>query len=114
MICAMRFTITVPLCLPDRAHERRSGFDPAESVRRYAGRLFDIHLNNIEDATDPEKYLATTLPKGVVDIPTVCTALKSVGYDGVLSIEYAKNFNDNMADLHESVDYFRALNKEEK
>ena len=101
------------LCL-DLAHERRSGFDPAESVRRYAVRLFDVHLNNIEDASDPEKYLATTLPKGVVDISAVCTALKSIGYDGVLSIEYAKNFNDNMADLHESVDYFRTLNTEEK
>ena len=101
------------VCL-DLAHERRSGFDPSESVRRYAGRLFDVHLNNIEDASDPEKYLATTLPKGVVDIPAVCAALRTTGYGGVLSIEYAKNFDDNMADLHESVDYFRNLNKEEK
>lgn len=99
------------ICL-DLAHERRSGVEPAESVRRYAGRIFDVHLNNIEDASDPDKYLATTLPKGVIDVSGVCSALKDIGYGGVLAIEYAKNFEDNMVDLRESVEHFRQINEE--
>jgi sugar phosphate isomerase/epimerase len=99
------------ICL-DLAHERRSGVEPAESVRRYAGRIFDVHLNNIEDASDPDKYLATTLPKGVIDVSGVYSALKDVGYGGVLAIEYAKNFEDNMVDLRESVEHFRKINEE--
>jgi len=101
------------ICL-DLAHEYRSFRDPADSIGRYASRIFDVHLNNVESNADPGQYLATTLPKGAVDIGNVCKALAENGYDGVLAIEYAKNFEDNMADLRESVCYFNMVTRQSR
>ena len=98
----------IGICL-DLSHEFRSFKDPADSIRRYSSRIFDVHLNNVESNADPEKYLATTLPRGALDIAKICKALSDCRYDGVLAIEYAKNFEDNMADLKESVGYFNEV-----
>ena len=97
----MRFAI--------HAHEYRSFKDPSDSILRYGARVFEVHLNNVESNDDPEKYLATTLPRGAIDIVKVCQALRRIGYRGVLAIEYAKNFDDNMSDLRESVNYFNRV-----
>ena len=96
------------ICL-DLAHEYRSFKDPSDSILRYGARVFEVHLNNVESNDDPEKYLATTLPRGAIDIVKVCQALRRIGYRGVLAIEYAKNFDDNMSDLRESVNYFNRV-----
>lgn len=96
------------ICL-DLAHEYRSFREPADSVRRYGSRIFDVHLDNVESNADPAQYLATTLPRGALDIGRICRALAEKGYDGVLAIEYAKNFEDNMADLKESVRHFNMV-----
>ena len=43
------------------------------------------------------------------NLPGIIKALCEVGYAGVCSIEYEKNFNDNYADLAECAGHYRAL-----
>ena len=98
----------VGLCL-DIGHNYRSGKDPAACIRKYADRLFDFHLKDIEPHTTDIKADAKILGRGVLDLPGILKALVDVGYAGSCSIEYETNFKDNLADLAECAGYFKAL-----
>lgn len=96
------------MCL-DIGHDYRSGKDPAETIRRYADRLFDFHLKDIQPHPADIKADAKILGRGVLDLPGILKALVDVGYAGSCSIEYETNFTDNLADLAEFAGYYKAL-----
>jgi sugar phosphate isomerase/epimerase len=96
----------IGVCL-DVGHERRAGFDPVVFIRKYADRIFDVHIKNIK--IDPVKNIAKEGPRGELDIPAIFQALADVGYSGVCHIEYEKDFNDNAMGLAESFGYYRGV-----
>lgn len=87
----------------------RSGKNPSETIRRYADRLIDFHLKDIEPHKTDIKADAKILGRGVLDLPSIVRALAEVGYAGSCSIEYETNYKDNLVDLAECAGYFRAL-----
>ena len=96
----------IGFCL-DVGHQRRAGDDPVEAIRKYADRIYDVHVKNIR--IDPVKNLAMQGPRGELDIPAIFTALAEVGYRGVCHIEYERDFDDNALGLAETVGYFRGV-----
>ncbi|MCQ2388856.1 MAG: DUF1080 domain-containing protein, partial [Kiritimatiellae bacterium] len=94
------------LCL-DAGHDFRFGADPVASVRKYAPRLFDFHLKNVTEPT--VKGSAMPLPRGKMDMAAIFKALRDVGYAGVCSLEYERDFTDNFAGIAECIGYFRGL-----
>ena len=75
-------------CL-DTGHCMRSGEDPVEVVERLGDRLYGIHLKDQEHIgrDDPPQ---TILGEGALDLSAFCAALRQVGYDAPISIEYDK------------------------
>jgi len=96
----------IGFCL-DVGHQRRAGNDPAAAIRKYASRIYDIHLKNIK--IDAKKNLAMQGPRGELDIPAILQALADIGYTGVCHIEYERDFGDNVLGLAESVGYYRGV-----
>lgn len=81
--------------------------DPAETIRQYGSRIYDLHFKNFEKGKP--NGASTPLPRGKIDFVQVMKALIEVGYTGVCSLEYEKDFNDNLEPIAESVGYFRGL-----
>lgn len=98
----------IGLCI-DIGHTIRIGLDPAEKIKKYADRLYDIHLKDVTKAAADGETLE--LGRGIIDIPGVIKALKKIHYTGVLALEYEKDPKDAMPGLAESVGYARALMK---
>lgn len=96
----------IGLCL-DIGHERRAGVDPVVTIRKYASRIYDVHLKNIK--IDPKKNLAMQGPRGELDICGVFRALSEVGYTGVCHLEYERDFEDNAMGLAESIGFYRGV-----
>ena len=99
----------IGLCL-DIVHERRAGADPVESIRKYADRIYDVHVNNallVRDENGKMLYRPVPAPRGDLDIPAVFRALAEVGYAGVCHLENAIEKDDDGSGLLESVGYFR-------
>ena len=101
------------LCL-DIGHDYRAKANPADSIRRFHTRLFDMHVKNI--VLKP-KYHAVPMPRGEIDLWEVVRALVEVGYAGCCSLEY-ESFPPKGAkpgikenDVAECVGYFKALMK---
>jgi sugar phosphate isomerase/epimerase/cephalosporin-C deacetylase-like acetyl esterase len=104
----------IGFCL-DVGHERRAGRDPCESIRKYAARIYDVHLKNIcykglyDKAAGKIPNKAMQGPRGELDIPAILQTLADVRYTGVCHIEYERDFADNAMGLAESVGYYRGV-----
>ena len=96
----------IGVCL-DVGHERRAGLDPVAFIRAHGDRIYDVHIKNIR--IDPVKNFAKEGPRGELDIAGIFTALAETGYAGVCHIEYEKDFRDNIAEVAESVGYYRGV-----
>lgn len=94
------------MCL-DIGHNLRYGADSIKDLKRYAKRVFDIHL---KDVTAPTKEgHAIELGRGIIDFPAFVKMLRRVGYKGSVSLEYEKDMNDPFIGIAESVGYFKAV-----
>ena len=96
----------IGVCI-DVGHEARAGLDPVAFIRAHADRIYDVHLKNIK--VDPVKNLAKEGPRGELDIAGIFKALAEAGYTGCCHIEYEKDFDDNLAEVAESVGYYRGV-----
>ena len=83
------------------------GKDPAETIRKYGERIYDAHIKNFE--VDKPNGAAVPLPRGKIDLAKVFQAFTDVGYDGVCSLEYEKDFGDNELAVVESIAYERGI-----
>ncbi len=91
----------------DIGHTIRAGVDPAESVRKYADRLLDIHFKDVTAANANGR--AVEAGRGVIDLPKVVRTLIDIKYDGIASFEYEKDADDPLVGLAESVGYVRGI-----
>ena len=102
------------LCL-DVGHDFRAKADPADSIRRFHSRIFDMHVKNVK--FDPVKNIARPMPRGDMDMWGIVKALVDVGYDNVCSLEYesfppkGEKPGIKLEDVAESVGYFKGLMK---
>lgn len=94
------------MCL-DIGHNLRYGADSIRDLKRYAKRVFDIHL---KDVTAPTKAgHAIELGRGIINFPAFVKMLRKVGYTGSVSLEYEKDMSDPFIGIAESVGYFKAV-----
>jgi inosose dehydratase len=96
------------ICL-DIGHTLRDGQDPAVDIKRYAKRIFDIHIKDEDKATKEGKPLE--MGRGLIDIPKVVTALRKIKFSGKCSLEYEKDMKDPLPGISESIGYFRGVCK---
>jgi sugar phosphate isomerase/epimerase len=91
----------------DVGWEYGSGKDPAATIREHADRIFDAHIKNFPKG-EPNGG-SIPLPRGKIDLAKVFKAFADVGYDGVCSLEYEVDFEDNLLAVVESIAYERGL-----
>ena len=96
----------IGLCF-DMGHNMRDGHDPIADLKKYADRIFDMHLKNVTAAEAEGK--TCELGRGVIDIPDFVKMLRKVKYAGVCSLEYEKDMKEPLAGIAESVGYFRGV-----
>ncbi len=84
-----------------------NGNDPVETIRKYGSRIYDMHFKNF-DVNKPDGA-SVPLSRGKMDYVKIMRALAEIGYDGVTSLEYEADFEDNLAPLSECVGYWRGV-----
>ncbi len=94
------------MCL-DIGHDLRYNQDPLKDLKRYASRVFDIHLKDVTGNTKEDH--AIELGRGRIDFRRFVALLRKTGYSGSCSLEYEKDMKDPFMGIAESVGYFRAV-----
>jgi sugar phosphate isomerase/epimerase len=98
----------VGLCL-DVGHCYRAGEDPAQAVRLYRSRLYDMHLKDSAANVGASKDVPVEAGRGRLDLGNILTALIEADYRENVWFEYEKDPNDPVPGLAESVGYVRGL-----
>jgi inosose dehydratase len=118
---------SVSLCL-DTGHLLIGGTDPAELVKRWAGRVNHVHAKDVRadlarrvqqgELTYTEAVregIYVPLGRGDVDVATIVSELAKVGFDGWYVLEQDTILADEphdegpVADVRESIAYLRSL-----
>jgi inosose dehydratase len=94
------------ICL-DIGHTVRDGADPATDIKRYANRIFDMHIKDVDKAS--KEGITVEMGRGIIDIPAVIAALRQTGYSGKCSLEFEKDMKDPLAGIAESIGYWKGV-----
>lgn len=75
----------------DTLHIYRAGEDAAVTVRKLGKKIVHVHLREYPDVVDKQNYEAPAeeeiAGRGGVDFPKILKSLKSIDYDGAMSID---------------------------
>jgi len=96
----------IGLCI-DIGHTKRIGLKPAEQALKYADRLHDIHIKDVDAPT--AEGTTVEIGRGVIDIPKFLSTLREIKYQGIVSLEYEKDADDPLPGSAESIGYLRGV-----
>ncbi len=96
----------IGLCI-DIGHTMRAGVKPEEAIRKHAGRLYELHLKDVDKAAAEGRNIE--LGRGVIDIPAVLRALLEIKYPYHVALEYEKDADDPLPGMAESIGYLRGV-----
>jgi len=94
------------LCI-DLGHTLRSGADVVQSIAQAGGRLMDIHMKDLQSAT--EKGSQCDVGDGVMPVPAIFKQLKKMNYAGCVNLEYEINAENPLPGMLRSMGYMRGV-----
>ncbi len=100
------FDKRIGLCI-DVGHTARAKVNPAESIVKYKDRLYDLHLKDINTTEANGKTIEAG--RGVLDLPSILSALQKIKFPYLVSIEYEEWENDPLPSVSETVGYIKGL-----
>ncbi len=96
----------IGICM-DIGHTLRVGADPVADAERFADRLLDVHLKDVDAAAPEGKNIEAG--RGVLDLPGFLKMLVKIKYSRIASFEFEKDPDDPLPGLAESVGYVRGI-----
>jgi inosose dehydratase len=102
------FDSRIGLCV-DVGHAMRAGDDPVTVIRKYAARLYDVHLKDSMSKKGDLDFGGVEAGAGNLDIPGILKALLDIKYAGVVTYEFDKVIANPVPGLAESFGYVRGL-----
>jgi sugar phosphate isomerase/epimerase len=98
----------IGLCI-DVGHTARFGDDPSIAIKKYASRLYDLHMKDSVAVIGAQRDVPVEVGAGRLDIRGMLRALLDIKYNGVVSFEYEKAAGNPAIGLAESVGYVRGV-----
>lgn len=98
----------VGLCI-DVGHTQRFGDDAAVALRKYAARLYDVHMKDSVAIVGAQRDVPVEVGAGRLDIRGMLRVLLEINYGGVVTFEYEKMGGNPAIGLAESVGYVRGV-----
>ncbi len=94
----------------DLGHWLRSGLNPLESLKKYEGRVFDVHAKDLVPGEGGLcGYHDVPWGTGISNFPGLMHELKRQGYKGMITIEYEYHWDHSLPEVLESIGYMKRL-----
>lgn len=98
----------IGLCI-DVGHSVRGGEDAVAAIRKYAARVYDLHMKDSVAVPGAMKDIPIEVGAGRLDIRGVLRALLDIKYQGVVAFEYEKVAGNPVTGLAESLGFVRGV-----
>lgn len=93
----------------DLGHWTRSGLDASECLKKLEGRIFEIHMKDV-NKTDKKGH-SVVWGEGVIDWDTVFEELKRQQFAGKFVIEHEYNWSNPIPDIKKNLAFFNLKTK---
>jgi sugar phosphate isomerase/epimerase len=92
----------------DVGHWTRSSVDAVAALKLFEGRVISVHLKDIKESGNPD---AGDLPigLGVTNVKGILRELRRQKFDGNISLEYERDWENTLQDIAQCVGYVRGL-----
>ena len=94
------------LCI-DVGHSVRAGTDVVAAIHQAGTRVHNVHMKDLTDFTDKESQVA--VGAGKMPVREIFKALKAIGYQGWVDLEYEVHGDDPLPGVTESLAYMRGV-----
>ncbi|MSU66872.1 MAG: sugar phosphate isomerase/epimerase [Opitutus sp.] len=94
------------ICI-DVGHTLRVGGEPVGDIRKYASRLYDVHIKDV--SAIGTKFENVPYGKGILDVRGVLQALLDIKFSDHLEMEYEATPDDPLPGMKESVAYVQKV-----
>ena len=92
----------------DIGHWLRSGINPMEAIKKLKGRIITFHFKDLNVAGDPEAH-DVVWGTGVANVKELLRELDRQKFQGVFSIEYEHNWDNNVPEVRQCVAAFEKM-----
>lgn len=92
----------------DIGHWVRSGLDPVECLRTLEGNILSVHIKDL-DSFGNINALDVNIGTGIIDYQKIFNELKRQKFTGFVFVECEHNWDDNLEDIKESLNYLDQL-----
>ena len=93
----------------DVGHFKRMGIDPTSALKQLQGRLISMHFKDIAPEGSEGTLEDVVWGKGVLSVKGMLEELKRQNFKGYFTIEYEANWENNLPEIKQSIDYFNQV-----
>jgi sugar phosphate isomerase/epimerase len=92
----------------DVGHWTRSGVDAVAALKIFEGRVISVHLKDIPESGNPDSP-DVVLGLGVTNVKGILRELRRQKFDGNISIEYERDWENSVPDIAQCIGYVRGF-----
>lgn len=96
----------------DVGHFKRMGIEPVPALRELQGRLVAMHFKDIAPQGAEGTLEDVVWGTGILNVKAMMEELKRQNFKGYFTIEYEANWENNLPEIKESIDYFNEIAEE--
>ena len=96
----------------DVGHYKRMGLDPLSCIQQLEGKIISLHFKDIAPTEGEETLEDVVWGRGVLQVDEMLKELKRQKFRGYFTIEYEANWENNLPEIKESIDYFNEVVEE--
>ena len=93
----------------DVGHYKRMDIDPIPALKQLEGRLIALHFKDIAPEGPENKLEDVVWGTGILNVKDILEELKRQNFKGYFTIEYEANWENNLPEIKESIDYFNQV-----
>lgn len=96
----------------DVGHYRRMGLDPVYSMEQLDGKIISLHFKDIAPRGEEQALEDVIWGEGILNVKEMMEELKRQNFKGYFTIEYEADWENNIPQIRESIDYFNQVANE--
>ncbi len=96
----------------DVGHYKRMGLDPIPSMQQLKGKIIALHFKDIAPQGEEQTLEDVVWGQGILNVKAMMKELKRQNFKGYFTIEYEANWENNLPQIKQSIDYFNQVAEE--
>jgi len=96
----------------DVGHYKRMGLDPVLSMKQLDGKIIALHFKDIAPQGEDQTLEDVEWGQGILNVKAMMEELKRQNFKGYFTIEYEANWENNLPQIKQSIDYFNQVAEE--